>query len=106
MFSPFLLNYFIYLHSKYCFPFWSPLSEFFISLPLASERVLLHTSTSTSLPPQRHPSLGHQVSTGIGTSYSTEANKAVLCYICVRGHRPDNAVWLVAQSLGAPTGPD
>jgi hypothetical protein len=72
------LNCFIYLHFKCCPPSQHPLQEFLnpFLLPYTSERVfpcppipLPHSLTPTSLFP-RFPFLEHQVSTGLGTSFS------------------------------------
>jgi hypothetical protein len=62
MFFFFKLNYFIYLHSKCC-PFLVPPPRVLHPIPR-----LLCLSLPT-LHPYKHPvSLGHQVSTGLGTS--------------------------------------
>ena len=92
----FLLNYFIYLHSKYLYaPFLLLRPRIFHSIP---NLLCLWKDISTfthpphpylpSHPPQHSFSLGHQGFTGFSHCLLLRPQKAVLCYICAGGHRP------------------
>ena len=67
--------YFIYLYLISCFH------------PIRRTKLFPHTLTFSHLrgsPPLHPPSLGHQVSTGLVSSSSTETDKADPCYMCAR----------------------
>lgn len=102
-----LLNYFIYLYSKCCPPFFSPFPVNFtpITLPFALERVVPHSPTHPQLTTQSaspHPHVSSLcrircILSHLGQTWQSSAT-------CVpAGYRLAHA-WLVAQSLWALRG--
>ena len=91
-FNLFFINYFIHLHSKYWPPSWSYLPEFFTpSHPLS----LWEGAHPTLWHP---PSLGHHVSTELGSSSPTEARQGIpLLHMC-QGHQ-NSSVFPLAGGL-------
>ena len=77
-----LLNYFIYLHFKYCPPYLSPFIVLYsIFHPVVYERVVTHPPTAPhqsfliSHSSQHPPSLGHHVSKGLDAFSPTKARQ-------------------------------
>ena len=92
-----LLDNFLKFTFQMLSPSKLPLPEFFIPflLPFASEGCSPTHTPAPHLTPCHPSSLGHQVSTELGTS-SPSDTRQVLYYKCTRGHRPAHICSLVS----------
>jgi hypothetical protein len=84
--SPLFSGYFLYLHFK-CFPLSrSPLLKPPTPSPSPASLCSLTHPPNPIFPPWHSPPLGHRAPSGPRASPPTDANKAILCYICGRCH--------------------